>query len=164
MQRLLAIAAVAAALALASASARAATELVFTITGAGNVITFDLPQNPTPDASSAGASFTFDTVDGTFNGTTRVFSGGATFWNPDQDNGDLHLDFFSPFFGDILYMGSESSPTFKTGTFDISDGEFSYVLTIGSVPELSTWGLMLLGFAGLGFAGYRRLMKRAAAV
>jgi hypothetical protein len=25
-----------------------------------------------------------------------------------------------------------------------------------SVPEVSTWGMMLLGFAGLGFAGYRR--------
>jgi len=28
------------------------------------------------------------------------------------------------------------------------------------VPEPSTWALMLLGFAGLGFAGYRR-SKRA---
>ena len=26
----------------------------------------------------------------------------------------------------------------------------------GSVPELSTWGMMLAGFAGLGFAGWRR--------
>jgi hypothetical protein len=24
------------------------------------------------------------------------------------------------------------------------------------VPEFSTWAMMLLGFAGLGFAGYRR--------
>jgi hypothetical protein len=27
---------------------------------------------------------------------------------------------------------------------------------VSSVPEGSTWGMMLLGFAGLGFAGYRR--------
>jgi hypothetical protein len=26
----------------------------------------------------------------------------------------------------------------------------------GSIPELSTWAMMLVGFAGLGFAGYRR--------
>ena len=26
----------------------------------------------------------------------------------------------------------------------------------GSVPELSTWGMMALGFAGLGFTGYRK--------
>jgi hypothetical protein len=25
-----------------------------------------------------------------------------------------------------------------------------------SVPEPSTWAMMLLGFAGLGFAGYRK--------
>jgi hypothetical protein len=27
----------------------------------------------------------------------------------------------------------------------------------GSVPELSTWGMMALGFAGLGLAGYRKI-------
>jgi len=25
-----------------------------------------------------------------------------------------------------------------------------------SIPELSTWGMMLLGFTGLGYVGYRR--------
>jgi hypothetical protein len=29
------------------------------------------------------------------------------------------------------------------------------------VPEPSTWALMLLGFAGLGIAGYRRKFGRA---
>jgi hypothetical protein len=32
----------------------------------------------------------------------------------------------------------------------------SGVLLTAGVPEPSTWGLMLLGFAGLGYAGYRR--------
>jgi hypothetical protein len=32
-----------------------------------------------------------------------------------------------------------------------------------SVPEPSTWAMMLLGFAGLGFAGYRRTKKSTAA-
>jgi hypothetical protein len=27
---------------------------------------------------------------------------------------------------------------------------------VDSAPELSTWAMILLGFAGLGFAGYRR--------
>ena len=31
-----------------------------------------------------------------------------------------------------------------------------------SIPEASTWAMMALGFAGLGFAGYRRSRKRAA--
>jgi len=29
-------------------------------------------------------------------------------------------------------------------------------LTVSAVPEPSTWAMLLLGFAGLGFAGYRR--------
>ena len=29
-------------------------------------------------------------------------------------------------------------------------------VTIGSVPEPSTWAMMLMGFAGLGYAGYRK--------
>jgi hypothetical protein len=34
--------------------------------------------------------------------------------------------------------------------------------SIGSVPEPSTWAMMLLGFAGLGFAGYRSTRRTAA--
>jgi hypothetical protein len=34
-------------------------------------------------------------------------------------------------------------------------GVYSLTYTSG-VPETSTWAMMLLGFAGLGFAGYRR--------
>ena len=36
-------------------------------------------------------------------------------------------------------------------------------VTVTSVPELSTWMMMIAGFAGLGFAGCRTLRKRAAA-
>jgi PEP-CTERM motif-containing protein len=32
--------------------------------------------------------------------------------------------------------------------------------TIASVPEPSTWAMMLIGFAGIGFAGYRRSRRR----
>jgi PEP-CTERM motif len=32
----------------------------------------------------------------------------------------------------------------------------------GGIPEPSTWGMMLLGFAGLGFAGYRKSKSRVA--
>jgi hypothetical protein len=35
-------------------------------------------------------------------------------------------------------------------------------LVTPSVPEPSTWALMLLGFAGLGFAGYRKVRKSRA--
>jgi PEP-CTERM motif len=37
--------------------------------------------------------------------------------------------------------------------------------TIGTaVPEPSTWAMMLIGFAGLGYASYRRSKKNAAAL
>jgi len=43
-------------------------------------------------------------------------------------------------------------------------GEFAfgnYLALSPVVPEPSTWTMMLLGFAGLGFAGYRASRKRA---
>jgi hypothetical protein len=33
------------------------------------------------------------------------------------------------------------------------------MFTIDAVPEPSTWAMMLLGFAGLGLAGYRASRK-----
>jgi PEP-CTERM motif len=46
----------------------------------------------------------------------------------------------------------------------VADGSagFGFDLAVGgAVPEPSTWAMMLVGFAGLGFVGYRR---RAAAI
>jgi PEP-CTERM motif len=34
--------------------------------------------------------------------------------------------------------------------------------SVGAVPEPSTWAMMILGFAGLGFAGYRKSRKAVA--
>ena len=38
---------------------------------------------------------------------------------------------------------------------NVLDGKPGWVL-YSPVPEASTWAMMLLGFAGFGFAGYRR--------
>jgi hypothetical protein len=38
----------------------------------------------------------------------------------------------------------------------------NFTLVIGEVPEPSTWAMMLVGFAGLGFAGYRKSKSVAA--
>ncbi len=37
---------------------------------------------------------------------------------------------------------------------------YSWSVSVAAVPEPSTWAMMLLGFAGLGFAGYRRTASR----
>jgi hypothetical protein len=84
---------------------------------------------------------------------------------------DKFMAFPSP--APILFSAAEDSIGIK---FQLSDGaHFGYVTTVGpevlqygfndtpggsiatgaSVPELSTWAMMLIGFAGLGFAGYR---------
>jgi hypothetical protein len=38
----------------------------------------------------------------------------------------------------------------------VSFGNVNVIVTDEPIPEPSTWAMMLLGFAGLGFAVYRR--------
>jgi PEP-CTERM motif len=40
---------------------------------------------------------------------------------------------------------------------------FKYTLVSGPVPEPSTWTMMLVGLAGLGYAGYRKARQTAVA-
>ena len=90
--------------------------------------------------------------------------------------------------GASLYLGALPGPlttVFDSGTetseipsaFTVAAGTHQYVLdyvegngspsdliftTTGGVPEPSTWAMMLLGFAGLGVAGYRS--RKAASI
>jgi hypothetical protein len=45
---------------------------------------------------------------------------------------------------------------------DFTNASYFVTLTVTTVPELSTWAMMVLGFAGLGFAGYRTRKATAA--
>ena len=54
-----------------------------------------------------------------------------------------------------LTLPDGASVTTASGVFD------NFVSA--TVPEPSTWAMMLLSFAGLGFAGYRQRQKFAAA-
>ena len=58
---------------------------------------------------------------------------------------------FSRFGGQISTLGEERGNGTPDGT-----------VTISVVPEPATWGMMLLGFAGLAFADYRGSRKGAA--
>jgi hypothetical protein len=52
--------------------------------------------------------------------------------------------------------GLTSTPTSFDVSFNTLRSGETYVFGTPAVPEPSTWAMMLLGFAGLGFAGYRQ--------
>jgi choice-of-anchor C domain-containing protein len=43
-----------------------------------------------------------------------------------------------------------------SGAFPAAYGPALDLVTVSAVPELSTWAMMLIGFAGIGFMAYRR--------
>jgi hypothetical protein len=51
------------------------------------------------------------------------------------------------------------SPFTFTGTYTIGEDAGSGTFNIANVPEPSTWAMMVLGFAGIGFMAYRRKSK-----
>ena len=54
-------------------------------------------------------------------------------------------------------LGSAIDVTFGYNLVADGAGGFGFDLAVGgAVPEPSTWAMMLLGLAGLGYAGYRR--------
>ena len=61
--------------------------------------------------------------------------------------------------GDPFAADIRSASTGNTGVVDFS---LSGTGRSGAAPEPSTWAMMLLGFAGLGFAGYRKAKGRIA--
>ena len=68
---------------------------------------------------------------------------------------------------DVIDLGADLGPsidlTFGTKLIADGPGGFGFDLAIGgAVPEPSTWAMMLVGFAGLGFAGTRARQKSAA--
>ena len=91
------------------------------------------------------------TVDGT-EALTRSFSSLAT---------------ADAFFADqVLNLGSVSGVADVTFSYDlVAGGAGGYGMDLafgGAVPQPSTWAMMLIGFAGLAFAGYRSRRPAAA--
>ena len=61
----------------------------------------------------------------------------------------------------VINLGSDFGPNIHLtiGQFEAGFGGGDFVIggvVSGAVPEPSTWAMMLLGFAGLGYVGYRR--------
>ena len=58
--------------------------------------------------------------------------------------------------------GNTSFLTDATSTFTYQETvTYDYTPSVASVPEPSTWAMMILGFAGVGFMAYRQKSKPA---
>ena len=102
-----------------------------------------------PAGLGLGLAAPFDTI-GTAIANSFTVSGGhivdATYFSPNAPFFVLGLNFG----GDALELGTGST----------INGSGLAAITFTSVPELSTWAMALLGFAGLGFASHRRATRR----
>ena len=110
---------------------------------------------------------TFTPVTGTFN---EFSFRGALSSNDDQvihvtvtDNLAQTFDFSITSNGDFPAIGLTALPTNETIKSVVINGSFADIKQIGfgyeavtAVPEPSTWAMMVLGFAGVGFMAYRR--------
>ena len=100
---------------------------------------------------------------GPTNGQTTVSVSGNSFSISSTVNPYIHRE--------ILVKLVVYASTFLSSSADISDPitidltpgvtftSASGVFLVSNVPETSTWAMMLLGFAGLGYAGFRRTSK-----
>jgi hypothetical protein len=92
--------------------------------------------------NQAGLSLPYGTLVGKI-GAGIFFEIGTLFSGPANATGELKLYYWDSNFGD--------NTEFVTAT-------------ISAVPEPSTWAMMILGFAGVGFLAYRRRNQTAIAL
>ncbi len=75
-------------------------------------------------------------------------------------------DFIAPTGAGALYLGISDACGYNGGPSCYGDNSGAFTVNVAGVtsgvPEPATWALMLLGFGGLGFAGYRASGKSAA--
>jgi hypothetical protein len=109
----------------------------------------------------------------TFIDTILVFSnqslsiGGFVDSEAKDDILDIDSDSFATYdlktsIGPLVGIGENTAGSFPTtgGALELDRvGDVTFTATTPGVPEGSTWMMMLLGFAGLGFMGYRRALQ-----
>ena len=91
-------------------------------------------------------------------------------YNPAAGNLIIDIDGYGMYSGSVAFaFNSASDGAFSrvysdfTGVVDNNSGLVTGFTVVGTpVPEPSTWAMMVLGFAGLGFAGYRASRRATA--
>jgi len=98
--------------------------------------------------SSTGATYDFTATGGGFGVSFPVNNGDETFNQSVQ---------FAATAGDAIRSATFSNDPLQNA-FEV--GRFT-VQTVAAVPEPSTWAMMILGFAGVGFMAYRHRSRTA---
>ena len=159
------------ALAWATIGGARAADVLFTITNTASgktLATFELPQNPMSLLNGVNGEgvppffFEIYSVPAVVNGVATTLTnlefpvtGGFS---------DEQSFYFSQ---GQFYTWSENSPTFGSNFFvKLHDGGQTDTVTVSLVgppdpptlaaPELSSWAMLLVGFLGLGYVGYRK--------
>ena len=136
-------------------AAHASTLDTFTLTSNsdGSVITFQLPNTPTPTIVEYGG-FEFDNVQ-TSAGLRNIL-----FFDADNGGG-LSLNGSGLPYGPQLFTGSDANPTFIANSFQLSDSsdlttnDYTFsVAQVGATPEPSS--LLMLGTGALAVCGALR--------
>ena len=152
-------------IACATANPASAATLLFDFSGPSGTALFQLDSNPTPDSSQTfigSDQFSFKNVTGTYGGIAGTAStisfGNGIFASLSIIAPNLG---FTQFSSPDLFTGLPSAPVFLTGSFTLinpffGNGNLTISPVVAAVPEPSTWAMMLLGFAGVGFMAYRR--------
>ena len=136
--------------------------------------TFDIYLSTTNEAVATFDTGSITVPNGSF---TKVFSGSlpqlssgqlnfnllsSFLYNPSQGNLELTVvtnDLLSDYNNPLYLAADNNGPVnFRDSAYpyDFNQGLVTGFNTVAAVPEPSTWAMMILGFAGVGFMAYRR--------
>jgi outer membrane lipase/esterase len=110
-----------------------------------------------PTAFGFTATTVLPGVPGSTTGSACVAGAGATAWGLFCGNTTTP----QPNFAHLRSADSEQTSFFSddqhfSAAGQLIEANYAFSLLQGPVPEPSTWAMMLLGFAGIGFMAYRR--------
>ena len=138
---------------LASGAAQAEVLDVTIVEDGATLLSWTQSSTPVVDFSDAGLDTGVETSIGV-----------VVFFNISLNGGGVNPHVNAVINTGQMYSGSEAFPVFDVSSFsgfDPVDGNNATV-TFTAVPELSTWAMILTGFAGLGFVGYRSSSRKSA--